>query len=152
MKRKSEQLRNVALVAHVGSGKTSLGEAMLFDGKETSRLGRVDEGTSHLDFEPEEIKRRITISTSIHHCQWKKSFINLIDTPGDDNFLSDTRFSLQAADGLVVVIDATAGVKIGTEKVWDFADEQGLPRIICINKMDRERADFFGVVEEISKS
>jgi elongation factor G len=152
MNRKSEQLRNVALVAHVGSGKTSLGEAMLFDGKGTSRLGRVDEGTSHLDFEPEEIKRRITISTSIHHCQWKKFFINLIDTPGDDSFLSDTRFSLQAADGVVVVIDATAGVKIGTEKVWGFADEQGLPRIICINKMDRERADFFGVVEQISNS
>ena len=150
MKRKSEQLRNVALVAHVGSGKTSLGEAMLLNGKATSRLGRVDDGSSHLDFEPEEIKRRITISTSFHHCDWRKCYINLIDTPGDDNFLSDTRFSLQAADGLVIVIDATAGVKIGTEKVWAFADEQDLPRIIFVNKMDRERADFFGVVEEIT--
>ncbi len=152
MNRKSEQLRNVALVAHVGSGKTSLGEAILFNGKGTSRLGSVDEGTSHLDFEPEEIKRRITISTSIHHCEWKKTFFNLIDTPGDDNFLSDTRLSLQAADGLVVVIDATAGVKVGTEKVWAFADEQGLPRAIFINKMDRERADFFGVMEGIEKT
>jgi len=152
MNRKSEQSRNVALVAHVGSGKTSLGEAILFNGKGTSRLGSVDEGTSHLDFEPEEIKRRITISTSIHHCEWKKCYFNLIDTPGDDNFLSDTRFSLQAADGLVVVIDATAGVKIGTEKVWGFADEQGLPRAIFINKMDRERADFFRVMEEIDKT
>ena len=152
MKRKSEQLRNVALVAHVGSGKTSLGEAMLLNGKATSRLGSVNDGSSHLDFEPEEIKRRITISTSFHHCDWKKCYINLIDTPGDDNFLSDTRFSLQAADGLVIVIDATAGVKIGTEKVWAFADEQDLPRIIFVNKMDRERADFFGVVEEITKT
>ena len=152
MKRKSEQLRNVALVAHVGSGKTSLGEAMLLNGKATSRLGSVDDGSSHLDFEPEEIKRRITISTSFHHCDWRKCYINLIDTPGDDNFLSDTRFSLQAADGLVIVIDATAGVKIGTEKVWAFADEQDLPRIIFVNKMDRERADFFGVVEEITKT
>ena len=152
MERKSEQLRNVALVAHVGSGKTSLAEAMLFNGKSTTRLGKVDDGTSNMDFEPEEIKRKITINTSYHHCNWKKDYINLIDTPGDDNFLSDTRFSLQAADGAVVVIDATAGVKIGTEKVWAFADEQNLTRLIFINKMDRERANFFGVVEEITKA
>ena len=148
MAKNAEQLRNVALVAHGGSGKTSLAEAMLFNGKATNRLGKVDDGTSNLDFEPEEIKRRITISTSFHHCDWKKSTINLIDTPGDDNFLSDTKFSLQAADGVVVVIDATAGVKVGTEKVWAFAEEQDLPKMIFINKMDRERADFFKVMEE----
>ena len=152
MERKSEQLRNVGLVAHVGSGKTSLAEAILFNGKSTNRLGKVDDGTSNMDFDPEEIKRKITISTSFHHSNWKKNYINIIDTPGDDNFLSDTRSSLQAADGVILVIDATAGVKIGTEKVWDFADEQNLPRIIFINKMDRERANFFGVVEEISKT
>ena len=150
MERKSEILRNVGLVAHVGSGKTSLAEAVLFNGKSTNRLGKVDDGTSNMDFEPEEIKRTITLSTSFHHCDWKKHDINIIDTPGDDNFLSDTRFALQAADGVVVVVDATAGVKIGTEKVWSFADEQNLPRIIFINKMDRERANFFGVVEEIN--
>jgi elongation factor G len=122
MERKSEQLRNVALIAHVGSGKTSLAEAMLFNGKGTTRLGRVDDGTSNFDFEPEEIKRRITISTSIHHCDWKKHIINIIDTPGDDNFLSDTKACLQAADGVVVVVDATTGVKFGTKKVWAFAD------------------------------
>ena len=152
MERKSEQLRNVGLVAHVGSGKTSLAEAMLFNGKKTSRLGSVDDGNSNMDFEPEEIKRRITISTSFHHCDWKKSYINLIDTPGDYNFLSDTRFSLQAADGVVIVVDATAGVKIGTERVWAFAEELNLPRIIFVNRMDRERADFFGVVDEITKA
>ncbi len=152
MERKSDQLRNVGIVAHVGSGKTSLAEAMLFNGKASNRLGKVDDGTSNLDFEPEEIKRGITISTAFHHCNWKKHEINLIDTPGDDNFLSDTRSSLQAADGVVVVVDATAGVKIGTEKVWAFADEQNLPRIIFINKMDRERANFFGVVEDIAKN
>lgn len=151
MERKIEALRNVALVAHVGSGKTSLAEAMLFNGKSTTRLGKVDDGTSHMDFEPEEIKRRITISTSFHHFNWKKHTVNIIDTPGDDNFLSDTKASLQAADGVVVVIDATAGVKVGTEKVWNFVDEQGLPRIIFINKMDRERSDFFKGVEEIGR-
>lgn len=150
MESKNELLRNVALLAHVSSGKTSLAEAMLFGGKSTNRLGKVDDGTSNMDFEPEEIKRKITISSSFYHCNWKKHFINIIDTPGDDNFLSDTKFSLQAADSALVVIDATAGVKIGTEKVWEFADELDLPRIIFINKIDRERADFFGVVKEIS--
>lgn len=152
MGKNAEQLRNVAVVAHGGSGKTTLAEAILLDGKATNRLGKVDDGTSNLDFEPEEIKRRITISTSFHHCDWKKSTINLIDTPGDDNFLSDTKFSLQAADGVVVVIDATAGVKVGTEKVWAFAEEQDLPKMIFINKMDRERADFFKVVEDVSNA
>jgi len=152
MEKRAQQLRNVALVAHGGSGKTSLAEAMLFNGKATTRLGKVDDGSSNMDFEPEEIKRKITISTSFHHCAWKKQTINILDTPGEDNFLSDTKFSLQAADGVVVVIDATSGIKIGTEKVWDFADEQGLPRIIFINKLDRERADFYKVVEGLSKS
>ena len=150
MERKTEQIRDVALLGHLGSGKTSLAEAMIFNGKSTNRLGRVDDGTSNMDFEPEEIKRKITISSSFHHCDWKKYYINIIDTPGDDNFLSDTRSSLQAADSAIVVIDATAGVKVGTEKVWSFAGEQNLPRIIFINKMDRERADFFKVVEEVS--
>jgi len=152
MERKSEQLRNVALIAHVGSGKTSLAEAMLFNGKGTSRLGKVDDGTSNFDFEPEEIKRRITISTSIHHCDWKKHIINIIDTPGDDNFLSDTKACLQAADGVVVVVDATAGVKFGTQKVWAFADELKLPRIIFVSKMERERSNFYGVVEQVMKT
>ena len=148
MDKKSEQLRNIALIAHGGSGKTSLAEAILFNAKATTRLGKVDDSTSNFDFEPEEIKRKATLSTSFHDCNWKKHIINIIDTPGDDNFLSDTKFSLQAADGTVVVIDATAGVKVGTEKVWAFADEQQLPRMIFVNKVDRERADFFKVVEE----
>lgn len=152
MATKAEQLRNVALIAHGGSGKTTLAESILFNGKATNRLGRVDDGTSNLDFEPEEIKRKITISSSFHHCNWKKTTLNLIDTPGDYNFLSDTKSSLQAADGVVVVIDSTAGVKVGTEKVWAFAEEQELPKIIFINKMDRERADFFKVMDEVSET
>jgi elongation factor G len=152
MEKKAEQLRNVALVAHGGSGKTSLAEAILFNGKAATRLGKVDDGSSNLDFEPEEIKRKITISTAFHHCEWKKHIVNLIDTPGDDNFLSDTKFSLQAADGVVVVIDATAGVKVGTEKVWSFAEDQNLPKMVFINKMDRERADFYKVMEETAEA
>jgi elongation factor G len=150
MDKKTEQIRDVALLGHLGSGKTSLAEVMLFNGRSTNRLGKVDDGTSNMDYEPEEIKRKITINSSFHHCDWKKYYVNIIDTPGDDNFISDTRFSLQAADSAIVVIDATAGVKVGTEKIWAFADEQKLPRIIFINKMDRERADFFKVVDEVS--
>lgn len=150
MERKIEQSRDIALLAHVGSGKTSLAEAILFNGKSTNRLGKVDDGSSNMDYEPEEIKRKITISSSFHHCDWKKNYINIIDTPGDDNFLSDSKASLQAADGAVIVVDATAGVKIGTEKVWQFTQELNIPRIIFINKMDKERADFMKVVEEIN--
>lgn len=149
MEKQAEQLRNVAVIGHEGSGKTSLAEAMLFDGKATTRMGSVDEGTSHLDFEPEETKRKTTISSAFHHYTWKKLTVNVIDTPGDDNFLSDTKFSLQAADGVVVVVDATAGIKVGTEKVWGFADDLKLPKIIFVNKMDRERADFFKVIEGV---
>ena len=150
MTRKVEQIRNIALIAHTGSGKTSLGEAMLFNGKVTTRIGRVEDGSSSFDFEPEEIKRRITISSAIHHLDWKKHIINIIDTPGDDNFLSETKIALQGVDGAVLIVDATAGVKVGTEKVWDFADELNLPRLIFISKMDRERADFFKVLNEIN--
>ncbi len=152
MATKAEQLRNVALIAHGGSGKTSLAEAILFNGKATTRLGKVDDGSSNLDYEPEEIKRKISINAAFHYCNWKKITINLIDTPGEDNFLSDTKFALQAADGAVVVLDATAGVKVGTEKVWGFADEQALPRMIYISRMDKERANFFKVIEEISST
>ena len=152
MEKKAEQLRNAALIAHGGSGKTSLAEAMLFNGKATTRLCKVDDGTSNLDVEPEEIKRKSTLTTAFHHSTWKKHTINIIDTPGDDNFLSDAKFSLQAADGSVVVIDATAGVKVGTEKVWAFADAQDLPKIVFINRMDRERADFFQIVDAIGQT
>jgi len=152
MERKTEQLKNVALLAHVSSGKTSLAEAMLLNGKSTNRLGRVDDGSSNMDYEPEEIKRKITISTSFHHFDWKKHYVNIIDTPGDDNFLSDSKAALQAADGAVIVIDATAGIKIGTEKVWQFVTERNIPKLIFINKMDKERADFYKVVEEVNKA
>ncbi|OQY47455.1 MAG: elongation factor G [Desulfobacteraceae bacterium 4572_87] len=152
MEKKAEQLRNAALIAHGGSGKTSLAEAMLFNGKATTRLCKVDDGSSNLDVEPEEIKRKSTLTTAFHHCNWKKHTINIIDTPGDDNFLSDAKFSLQAADGSVVLIDATAGVKVGTEKVWAFAEEQDLPKIVFINRMDRERADFFQALDAVTQT
>jgi elongation factor G len=141
--------RTVGIIAHGGAGKTSLAEAMLFASGTTTRLGKVDDGTSILDHEPEEISRKTTISSSFCTMSWKNAHINLIDTPGDFNFLADTRACLHGADGALVVIDAIDGVEVQTEKVWEFADELGLPRLICINKMDRERADFFKVVKEV---
>src|SRR5512146_2804228 len=149
MSGKTANIRNLVLIGHSGCGKTSLAEALLFTAGATSRLGRVDDGSSVLDFEPEEIKRKITISSAFHHYQWKKFTVYLADTPGDDNFLADSRAALHVGDGAVVVIDAVDGVKVGTEKVWQTANNYQLPRLIYINKMDRERADFLQVLKEV---
>ncbi len=152
MKEPAGSLRTIAIIAHGGAGKTSLAEAMLFDSAAVDRLGKVDDGTSTMDFEPEEVKRRITISSSFHHYQWKKHTVFLVDTPGDENFLNDARMCLQAVDGVVMVIDAVDGVKAQTEKIWGFVDEFDLPRIVFINKLDRERADFHKVLKDIQNS
>ena len=105
-------LRNIAVVGHGGGGKTSLAEALLFDSGVASRLGRVDDGSSVMDFEPEEVRRNVSISSAFHHYRWKKHRVNIIDTPGDANFFADTRSCLQGADGVVVVIEAIDGVKV----------------------------------------
>ncbi len=149
MSGKTANIRNLVLIGHSGCGKTSLAEALLFTAGATSRLGRVDDGSSVLDYEPEEIKRKITISSAFHHYQWKKHTVYLADTPGDDNFLADARAALHVGDGAVVVIDAVDGVKVGTEKVWQAADHYKLPRLIFINKLDRERADFAMVMKNV---
>jgi elongation factor G len=145
------RLRNTAIIAHGKAGKTSLAEAMLFDGGSMDRLGRVDEGSSVMDFEPEEIKRSLTISSSFNHLEWDKHKINIIDTPGDANFIIETKNSLQSADGAVVVLDAVSGVEVQTEKVWGYAGQFDLPRLFFISKMDRERADFFAALGDIQK-
>ncbi len=152
MTKRVEQIRNVALVGHSGCGKTSLAEAILYSTNSVNRLGRVDDGTSTLDFEPEEIKRKVSLGTAFHPFKWKNRRFNLIDTPGENDFISDTKICLQAAEGAIVVVDAVDGTKVGTEKVWAFADDYSLPRLIFINKLDRERADFYRVLEEIEKT
>ena len=124
---------------------------MLFTTCSSKRLGKVDDGTSIMDYDPEEISRQITLSSSFSTFAWQNSSVTIIDTPGDFNFLVDTQTCLHGADGAVVVIDAIDGVKVQTEKVWEFADELDLPRLIAINKMDRERADFFKVANEIKE-
>lgn len=152
MIKKIDQIRSIGLIGHSSCGKTSLAEAILFNSKAVNRLGRVDDGTSIMDFEPEEIKRKVSLGTAFHPYTWKNRRFNLIDTPGENDFLSDTKICLQAAEGTVVVIDAVDSIKVGTEKVWAFSEEYNLPRLIFINKLDRERADFFKVIEEIEST
>ena len=149
---KIEDLRNIVFVAHGGAGKTSLAEVMLFNTGVTNRLGRVEDGNTVMDFEPEELKRNISISSGFNQYDWKKHTIRLIDTPGDQNFFSDTRICMQAADGAVVVLDAVDSVKVQTEQAWDFAEEFNLPSIIFINKLDRERADFSRTYKDAAES
>ncbi|MFB3924927.1 MAG: elongation factor G [Syntrophales bacterium] len=144
-------LRNIAIVGHGGTGKTSLCESFLYVSGKTDRLGRVDDGSSSMDFEPEEQKRRISISAAVNYIEWDKHKINIIDTPGDSNFATDTINVLHVSDSAVVVVDAVSGVEFQTEKVWEYSDRFSLPRIIYVNKMDRERADFFNVIDTVKK-
>lgn len=150
MKKKDpKQIRNIAIVGHGKSGKTSLAEAMLFCGKATDRLCKVDNGESVLDFEPEEKERRMTIMSSFHHIQWKKHMINIVDTPGDANFVADTYNSLQVVDAAILVVDAASGVQVITEKVWQRLKESKVPTLIFINRLDRENTDFYSILDNI---
>jgi elongation factor G len=146
------KIRNVAVIAGGGAGKTSLVEAILYDTKAIERMGSVDTQNATTDFEPEEINRKFSISSAPAFCDWKGHRINLVDTPGFINFLEDTRCCLGAVDGAVVVVGARVGVKAETGKVWQYADEYNLPRIVFINKMEKENASFQTAVEGVEKS
>ncbi len=145
----TDKLRNIAFIAHGSAGKTSLAENILFKTGVITRLGRVEEGNTAMDFEPEELKRQASISTGFHQCPWKKHAINLIDTPGGQNFFTDTRMCMQAADGAVVLVDGVDGVRVQTEQAWQFAEEFDIPCVIFINKMDKERSDFERAFQDI---
>lgn len=147
----TDQIRNVALLSHHGAGKTSLSEAMLFTSGSISRMGKVDEGTTTSDHDPEEIKKRISINLSPLYCPWKNKKINLLDTPGYADFIGGVVAGGRIADGAIIVVCAASGVEVGTEQVWGYVQEGTIPRIIFINKMDRENADFYKVVEQLQK-
>ena len=144
----SDQIRNVGLFSHSGAGKTSLVEAALFATGVTSRLGRVDEGSAASDFDPEEVKRQISISLSVLPCEWRNVKINLLDAPGYSDFIGEVTESMRVVDGAAILISAVDGVEVGTDIAWKLADEQKLPRVIVVNKMDRENADFDRVVQQ----
>jgi elongation factor G len=145
------KIRNVGVVGHGGVGKTTLVEAMLFAAGAVTRLGRVDDGSTTTDFDPDEIKRKISINTSVAYCDWKGHRINLVDTPGYGDFIADARAGLRVVEAAVVVVDAVAGVQVQTEKVWKFATEYNLPRVVVVNRLDRERADFFRTLEALGR-
>ena len=148
-KYESKSLRNMAVIGHGGTGKTSLCESLLFVSGKNERLGRVDDNTSSMDYEPEEQKRHVSISSAANFVEWDKHKINMIDTPGDSNFTYDIQCSLSVVDNALVVIDSVGGVEFQTQKVWELADLYKLPRAIFVNRMDRERASFTTVLESI---
>jgi elongation factor G len=145
-------IRNVGIVGHGGSGKTSLVSAMLFDTGATNRLGRVDDGNAPTDYDEDEIERKITISAKLAFCEWNKNKINILDTPGFGNFIQEARGALRVADAAIVVVDAVSGVMVQTEKGWAYADEFQLPRLVVVNRMDRDTASFERSLESIQQT
>jgi elongation factor G len=147
-----EKIRNIAVIAHGGAGKTSLVESMLFDANATDRIGRVEDGNTVTDYEAEEINRNISISSAVAFCDWNGHRLNIVDTPGYINFIEDTKCCLSAVDGAVVLVSGLSGVKAETGKVWKYADQYQVPRIIYVNKMDKENADYLNALDSVEKS
>ena len=147
-----EKLRNVCLMSHGGAGKTTLAEAMLFNTGVLDRFGKVNDGTTTTDYDAEEIKRKITISTAIAPCEWKDFKINIIDTPGYFDFVGEVKQGIRVSDSAVILVPAKGGVAVGTEKSWAYADKQGIPKMFFINKMDEENANFFEVLGQLTKT
>src|SRR3989475_405044 len=145
------KVRNVGVVGHGGVGKTSLVEALLFTAGAVTRLGKVDDGSTTTDFDPDEIKRKISINPAVAYCDWKGYHVNIVDTPGYGDFIADARAGLRVVEAAVVLVDAVAGVQVQTEKIWKFANEYELPRAVVVNRLDRERADFYRTLESITR-
>jgi len=148
----TERIRNVCLMSHGGAGKTSLAEAILFNTGVLDRLGRITDGTTTLDYDPEEIKRNISINTAIGSCEWKGYKINIIDTPGYFDFVGEVKEGIRVADAAIILLSAKDGVTVGTEKSWDYAKEQNIPRVFYINKMDEEHANFFSALSSLQNT
>ena len=142
-----ESIRNVALVGHGGTGKTSLAEAMLYTAGAISRLGRVDDGTSTGDFDPEEVQRKISINLSVLPCEWKGAKVNLIDTPGYPDFVGDVIGAMRAVEAALLVVDGTGSIDVGTETAWDLATEAGITKLFFVNKLEKENTDFYRTLE-----
>ena len=147
----SDKIRNVALVSHSGAGKTSLAEAILFDAGAISRLGKVADGTTTSDYDPEETKRKISINLSLLPCEWKDTKFNIIDTPGYLDFVAEVKAGMTVSESAVVVVCGVSGVEVGTEHVWEYADNLKLPRLIFVNKMDRENVNFYNRLKDIQE-
>jgi len=148
---RAEQIRNIALISHVGTGKTSLIDAVLYDSGAVTRQGKVDEGTSVVDYDPEELKRRMSLNAKVLPVEWKNHKINFIDTPGYPDFVGEVKAGLRVADAALVVVTAEKGVEVGTELTWKYADERKLPRVVLVNKLDRENTSFDQALESLRR-
>ena len=142
-----ENIRNLVLLSHNGAGKTSLSEAALFNSGAITRLGKVADGTTVSDYDQIEVKHKISINLSVLPCEWKKTKLNIIDTPGYSDFVAEAKAGIWVSEGAVITVCAASGVEVGTEQVWAYSEEAKLSRLIFINKMDRENADFYRTVE-----
>ena len=147
---RTDEIRNVVLLGHGGSGKTSLVEAMLYVSGVTNRMGKVTESNTVSDFDKEEQKRGFSISTSLVPIEWEKAKINILDTPGYFDFVGEVEEAVSAADAAVIVVSGKAGVQVGTEKAWELCDKYNLPRMIYVTEMDVDDASFRQVVEDLT--
>jgi len=147
-----QEIRNVTLLGHGGTGKTSLASAILYTAKAMNRFGKVDEGTAPTDFEPDEIEKKFSVSTSLAFAEWNKCKINVFDTPGYGNFIADARGPIRVSDAAVLLVSAVSGVEVMTNKAWEYAEEFGVPRILAVNKMDRENASFERALKSIHEN
>src|SRR3954452_11471947 len=141
--REPGKIRNVAVVGHRGTGKTSLVESLLYEAGATTRLGTVGDGNTVADFEEEEKKRGLSTGSSVVHLEWQDCFINIIDTPGEPSFQADLLSGLRVVEGAIVTVSGVMGVEVGTERIWRRCEELGLARLVLVNLLDRERADFY---------
>ena len=148
---RAEQIRNVALISHVGAGKTSLVDAALYDSGAVTRQGRVDDGASISDYDPDELKRHMSLNVKVLPVEWKDHKINFIDTPGYADFAGEVKAGLRVADAALVVVTAEKGVEVGTELTWQYADERKLPRMVFVNKLDRENTSFDQALESLRR-
>ena len=148
---KTQNIRNIALVSHSSAGKTMLAEAFLHFTGITTRLGRIEDGTTVSDFEEEEIKRQSSISTAFGHVEYNKHLIHIVDSPGDANFVADSFHTIYAADTAIFAVDAIDGVKVQTAKLWDIAGELGMARMIVVTTLDRDRSSFDDALNSISE-
>lgn len=152
VKFETKKLRNLGIIGQGDAGKTSLVEAILFNTDMTDRLGKVDDGSSNMDFEPEETKRRITITSKLHHCEWNDHELHIVDTPGYTNFLHDTRGCMRVLGGAVMVVSAVDGVKAQSQTLWSWTEEFEIPLIAFVNKLDRERSDYLKALDDMEKT
>ncbi len=148
----TSMIRNVAFISHGGAGKTSLIEAVLYNTGATTRIGDIENGTSFMDFDPVEIERKFSINSKVASVTWNKNSLNIVDTPGYANFLHETKCAIAAVDSAVIIASAITGVKAETLRVWEYAEECNLSKLIFINKMDKENADFFNALGDIEKA